>query len=422
MRCLQAADILLPVQGTDLRRWAVIACDQFTGQPEYWKQVKEYVGDSPSALQMIYPEVYLSSDTEAAYRERITGIQSNMKRYLSEGVLSEAVHQGYVLTVRETESGIRAGLIAALDLEAYEYARDTKAPIRATEETVRSRIPARVGIRREAVLESPHVMLLLDDKLCRLIEPLYKKKDSYRRLYDLELMLGGGRLQGYAVEGDDAKELTAQIAEMEQKKPDLFLAVGDGNHSLAAAKSCWEDIKTELPEGERADNPARYALAEVVNLHSPALKFEAIHRVLYGGQMSELMNGFREYLKGQEIAWAEYPDGEDTADIVFIQKGRKSVWRMRDTRGRLAVELIQHYLDIYLGTHPEMELDYIHSRRAVFELAETGEACGIFLNVSGKGSLFPAIQAGGVLPRKTFSVGKDSEKRYYMECRRIIRN
>lgn len=421
MGCLQAADILLPVQGTDLNKWAVIACDQFTGQPEYWKRVKDCVGDSPSVLQMIYPEVYLGSDNENAYRERIAGIQRNMKSYLSDGVLTEAVHQGYVLVVRETESGVRVGLVAALDLEAYEYVKDTKAPVRATEETVQSRIPARVGIRREAVLESPHVMLLLDDELCMLIEPLYEKKDSYRRLYDLELMLGGGRLQGYAIEGEDAKELTEQIAEMERKSPEFFLAVGDGNHSLAAAKACWEHIKMGLSKDESENHPARYALAEIVNLHSPALRFQAIHRVLYGGQIDALMDGFREYLKEQEISWMECAEEGHAADIIFFQDSQRSAWRLQDTNGRLAVEVIQHFLDIYLDGHPEMELDYIHSEDAVLEMAKKGEACGILLSVSDKGALFPAIQAGGVLPRKTFSVGKDFEKRYYMECRKIMR-
>lgn len=420
MGCLQPADILLPVQGTDLNKWAVIACDQFTGQPEYWKQVEDYVGDSPSVLQMIYPEVYLGSDNESVYREKIAGIQRNMKSYLSDGVLSESVHQGYVLVVRETESGIRIGLVAALDLEAYEYVKDTKARVRATEETVQSRIPVRVGIRKEAILESPHVMLLLDDEPCTLLEPLYKKKDNYRRLYDLELMLEGGRLQGYAIEGEDAKELTEQIAEMERKTPDFFLAVGDGNHSLAAAKACWEHIKMGLSKDECENHPARYALAEIVNLHSPALKFQAIHRVLYGGQMNALMDGFREYLKEQEISWTECAEKDHAADIIFIQDSQRSAWRIKDMNGHLAVEVIQHFLDIYLDGHPEMELDYIHSEAAVLEMTKKKEACGILLSVSGKGSLFPAIQAGGVLPRKTFSVGRDSEKRYYMECRRIM--
>lgn len=419
MGCLQAADILLPVQGTDLRKWAVIACDQFTGQPEYWKQVEEYVGDSPSALQMIYPEVYLGGDDENVYRERIAGIQSKMRAYLSDGVLEEAVHRGYVLVERQTGSGVRVGLVAALDLEAYEYVKDTNAPVRATEETVRSRIPARVGIRKGAAIESPHVMLLLDDELCMLLEPLYKKKDSYRKLYDLELMLGGGRLRGYAIEGEIAKELTAQIEEMERRTPDLFLAVGDGNHSLAAAKSCWELIKQTLTEDERESHPARYALAEIVNLHSTALEFQAIHRVLYGARIDALTDGFREYLREQGMSWTECDEKAGAADLVFVQKGQRSAWKMADTDDRLAVEVIQHFLDIYLDRHPKMELDYIHSEQAVLEMAEKN-ACGMLLRDSDKGSLFPAIRAGGVLPRKAFSVGKDSEKRYYMECRRIM--
>ncbi len=420
MGCLQGADILLPVPGTDLEKWAVIACDQFTGQPEYWEQVQKYVGDSPSALRIIYPEAYLSSDTGDAYRQRIAKIQMEMKRYLSEGILSEAVHEGYVLVIRETGSGIRVGLAAALDLEAYEYKKGVKALVRATEETVSERIPARVGIREEAVLESPHAMLLFDDREYGLLENLYKKKEEYRRLYDVELMFGGGRLQGYAIDGKEAEKLTAQLEELEQKHSEPFLAVGDGNHSLAAAKACWEIVKSKLPCEKWKDHPARYALTEIVDLRSPALEFQAIHRVLYGGRMEDLMEGFREYLGSREITWTENTGAKGTGGIGFVQGNRRSAWHITDTKGHLAVELVQHYLDGYLARHKEIELDYIHSRSAVEELAEKEGVCGILLEASGKDSLFPAIRAGNVLPRKAFSVGKDSEKRYYMECRRIM--
>lgn len=419
MACLHTADILLPAEGIDRKKWPVIACDQFTSQPEYWKQVEEYVGDAPSTLRIIYPEAYLGNDDEAAYARRLDAVQRNMERYLSDGIMTEGVRQGYVLTVRETEAGIRCGLIAALDLEAYDYTENPESPVRATEETVQERIPVRVGIRRNALVESPHVMMLLDDAECRLLEPLYQNREKLRQLYDTELMLGGGKVCGYAVEGTEAEILTDKLTELEQKGAEIFLAVGDGNHSLAAAKACWERLKESLPEKELERHPARYALVEVVNLHSPALEFEAIHRVLYGGRIDAVMEEFQRYLELWGGCRTEAACNEREADIVFVQGKRREGIRLSHTEGHLAVELLQHFLDEYLREHPALELDYVHSPEAAAELAGEGKACSMLLRSIDKSSLFPAIQAGGVLPRKTFSIGTEVQKRYYMECRRL---
>ena len=420
MACLHAANILLPAKGTNRKKWAVIACDQFTSQPEYWEKAEEYVGSAPSALRLIYPEAYLNSDDKDSYQRRIAGIRENMEQYLSEGIMTEEVHQGYVLTVRETAAGIRVGLIAALDLESYNYTNKTQNKVRATEETVQERIPVRVGIRRNALVESPHVMMLLDDPSERLLEPLYQKREKFRRLYDTELMLGGGNVCGYAIEGMDAEELTERITEMERESQEIFLAVGDGNHSLAAAKNCWEDLKERL-SGRKTDTyPGRYALVEVVNLHSPSLEFEAIHRVLYGGEPEKVAEGFCKYLEGRGMRAAEEWTDESTADIILVQGARRKGLRLPDAEGHLAVELLQHFLDVYLKEHAGMELDYVHSPEAVEELTGEGKACGMLLRSIEKSSLFPAIYAGGVLPRKTFSIGTESQKRYYMECRRLV--
>lgn len=419
MACLQRANILLPAKGIDKKKWAVIACDQFTSQPEYWEQVEEYVGNEPSTLRIIYPEVYLGNDDEAMYSQRLTDIQLNMKRYLTEGILEETVHEGYVLTVRETKSGAQIGLLAALDLESYDYRKDSACAVRATEETVQERIPVRVGIRENALVESPHVMMLLDDISCRVLEPLYKRRQEFRRLYDTELMFGGGRVCGYAVEGEEAEALTAELEELENQNPEIFLAVGDGNHSLAAAKTCWEKRKNALSEEASRMHPARYALVEIVNLHSPALKFEAIHRVVYGGEMNKLVEGFQESIKSYRECKALEWDDEKTADLVFLQGSRRIGLKFSDTKGHLPVELLQHFLDDYLKEHPEMEIDYVHSPEAVEELAESGNVCGILLRTMDKRRLFPAICAGGVLPRKTFSLGSECQKRYYMECRKL---
>lgn len=419
MACLHKANILLPAKEIDRKKWAVIACDQFTSQPEYWKQVEDYVGGEPSTLRIIYPEVYLGNDDEAMYSQRLADIQLNMKRYLTEGILVEEVQEGYVLTVRETESGIQIGLLAALDLETYDYGKSSASAVRATEETVQERIPVRVGIRENALVESPHVMMLLDDALCRVLEPVYQKRGKLRRLYDTELMFGGGKVCGYAVEGDEAETLTAKLAELEGENREIFLAVGDGNHSLAAAKTCWEKLKDDLSEEQAGMHPARYALVEIVNLHSPALKFEAIHRVIYGGEMNELLAGFQKYLQSfGESRMQEWND-EKTADIVFLQGAGRAGIKLAGTKGRLPVELLQCFLDGYVREHSELEIDYVHSPETVKELAEDGKACGVLLCTMDKKSLFPAISAGGVLPRKTFSLGDECQKRYYMECRRL---
>lgn len=419
MACVHAADILLPAGGIDVERWAVIACDQFTSQPEYWERVEQYVGDAPSTLHMIYPEVYLGNEDEAAYTQRLAGIQMNMRRYLAEGILTEEVHEGYVLTVRETEAGTRVGLIGALDLETYDYVRDSTSMVRATEETVRERIPVRVGIRKSALVESPHVMMLLDDASCKLLEPLYQKKAEFRRLYDTELMFGGGNVCGYAVEGVEAEALTEKLVSMEQESSEIFLAVGDGNHSLAAAKTCWEKLKESLTEDEIRTHPARYALVEVVNLHNSSLEFEAIHRVLYGGEMNAVTEGLKLYLEScGQYKVVECSD-EREADIVFVQGECRIGLRLFQTEGHLAVELLQHFLDGYLRDNPEARIDYVHSKEAVEELCKEENACGMLLRPIDKSSLFPAIYAGGVLPRKTFSIGTEYQKRYYMECRRL---
>lgn len=418
MAVLQGADILLPADTVDVKKWAVIACDQFTSQPKYWNQVESFVGDEWSTLHMIYPEVYLSTDNGTVYKERIRKIQNYMENCLKDGILAERIHQGYVLTVRETDAGTRVGLLAALDLEAYDYSRNAKSRVRATEATVQARIPVRVGIREGAPVEIPHVMMLLDDIQCRLIEPLYDRRDTLPKLYNTDLMMGGGRVSGYAVEGAEAEELTSVLEEMEKENDGIFLAVGDGNHSLAAAKACWEEVKKSLTEEECINHSARYALVEVVNIHSPALAFYPIHRIVFGGNREAVAGDFCEWLQSCGICWNETREASE-ADVTFVQKEWAYHLRLTDTKGRLAVEILQGFLDEYLRAHSELCLDYVHDEQAVVKLSEEQSACGILLRAVDKRILFSAIAAGGVLPRKTFSIGEDYQKRYYMECRRL---
>lgn len=421
MACLQAADILLPAKEIDINKWSVIACDQFTSQPEYWQQVEEYVGEAPSALRLIYPEVYLGVDDRIAYEHRTGEIQANMEKYLAEQVLTEQVHQGYVLTVRTTEAGVRIGLVAALDLESYDFVKGTSAPVRATEETVASRIPVRVGIRKGALVESPHVMMLMDDRRYGILESLYQKRKELRRLYDLELMFGGGRLCGYAVEGTEAEALTEQLLGAERDSGRLFLAAGDGNHSLATAKTCWELVKENLSGEEREGHPARYTLVEVVDLYSPALQFEAIHRVLFGVKMEAAARDMEEYLGNREVEIVVCPENKEAADITFVQGVQRVSWKLENVHGSLTVKLLQEFLDEYLRRHPEGKLDYVHSEQAVIRLSEEQNACGILLGDIDKSELFAAIHRGCTFPRKTFSIGEPVQKRYYMECRRLTK-
>lgn len=417
---LRPADILLPCAGIDMKKWAVIACDQFTSQPEYWKRVEDYVQDAPSMLRLIYPEVHLNTDDKQAYAERIAAIQAEMTDYVRKGVLTERVQQGYVLTVRRTSAGDRIGLVAALDLEKYDYHVGTNAPVRATEATVKERIPVRVGIREGASLESPHVMVLMDDSKEQLLEALYKERMSFEKLYDTDLMEDGGHVTGYAVTGTYAGRVLARLQQMEAECNGIFLAVGDGNHSLASAKTCWENVKKKLTKEEWADHPMRYALVEVVNLYSPSLLFYPIHRVMYDCDGDTLVNGFAEYLANRDMQLAETEDSS-LADVTFIYKENKAAYRIEKRAGHLPVELLQKYLDEYLKKYPKQELDYVHSETAAEQIAEEGRGCAVILGAFDKSTLFDAIEAGGVLPRKTFSIGEDIQKRYYMECRKLTK-
>ncbi|MCD7893508.1 MAG: DUF1015 domain-containing protein [Erysipelotrichaceae bacterium] len=402
--CFRSANILLPNKNIDQSKWAVVACDQYTSQQDYWQDVENIVGDEPSTLHIIYPEVYLGKDDE-----RIGRIQNKMQSYVDEGIVEESIQDGFVLVERKTDAGTRLGLVGVIDLEAYDFTPGTDAPIRATEGTIASRIPPRLRIRENALLECSHVMVLIDDKAQRLIEPLYEKKETLECIYDMDLMGNGGHLRGYSVIDDKAKEVNALLCQMEKDSGDFFLAVGDGNHSLATAKTHWNNVKASL---NVEDHPARYALVELVNLHSPALFFEPIHRVLFNVDMNDVYHGFIDYLKQKDIA---YTHGED---IVFLNEQQEIHMQLLNKDGRIPLDILQNYLDQYLESHQDAFIDYVHGKDAVKELA-TKNNTGILLGSINKDTLFPAIAAGGVLPRKTFSMGEANEKRYYVECRKI---
>ena len=403
--CFLPADILLPDAAADFEKWAVVACDQFTSQPAYWQKAAQIVGDAPSTLNIVYPEVYLAEGDA-----RIASIRQAMADYMRRGVLQTRVKNGFVLVRRVTESGERLGLVGRLDLEQYDFTPGTSAPVRATEGTILSRIPPRVRIRQGAPIESPHVMMLLADAAMRLIEPLAQME--LPKLYDTELMLGGGQISGFAVEGETAARTAELIARMQRESGGFFLAVGDGNHSLATAKACWEQIKPTLTAEQRASHPARFALCELVNLYSPALVFRPIHRVIFGADIDDLQSGFELYLRAHGMTLTE------GGEITLVQNGERRGFAVSGRGERLPVDVLQKYLDQACGEKNGWSLDYVHGDEDAAGLAQNGAAAAL-LGAMDKRALFPAIAAGGVLPRKTFSMGEATEKRYYMECRAI---
>lgn len=407
--CFKSTNILLPKKDTNMYQWSVVACDQYTSQLDYWKEVENIVEDAPSTLNLIFPEVYLGKD-----ENRIQNVHDNMKQYVENHILEETIQDGFVLVERETKSGIRLGLVGVIDLEAYDFTPGSSL-IRATEGTIQSRIPPRLKIREGANIEIPHVMVLIDDPKKQLIEPLYQQKELLSILYDTDLMLNGGHIKGYAVVNQKADEVNQLLYDLQQQCNGLFLAVGDGNHSLATAKVYWENIKKELPINQQRDHPARYAMVELVNLHSPALIFEPIHRVLFNINVQEFINQFKDYLVSNDI---QFNDGDD---IIIIDKDKELGLSLSQTNGRLPIDILQHFIDEYLEAHQEITIDYVHGDEALETLGRKIGNCGIRLGAIDKNTLFPAIAAGGVLPRKTFSMGEAYEKRYYIESRKIVK-
>lgn len=402
------ANILLPDSDTDLSKWAVIACDQYTSQPEYWHQVESTIGHSPSSYNIIYPEVYLGENNS-----RIDKIHNTMSEYIEDGILTEKVHEGFVLVERTVSGRTRVGIIGAIDLDAYEYKADCKAAVRATEGTILSRIPPRVEIRRNAPIETSHVMVLLNDKKKKIIEHIYANKDELEQLYDFELMLGGGHIRGFAITGEKAQRIADEIQEL-QNQEEIVFAIGDGNHSIAAAKAYWEEISKNLPESERKCHPARFALAEVVNLYSPATIFEPIHRIVFRIEINKFESVLRKYFIEQNTS-----SGSDS-EIIIVNNSRERRFIPKACGQYLSIELVQNVLDEYLSQALKTSIDYIHGEENVRKLCEQNrDSTGILLKGIPKGDLFSVLKTGQVLPRKSFSMGEANEKRYYVECRKI---
>ncbi|MCF0106058.1 MAG: DUF1015 domain-containing protein [Holdemanella sp.] len=404
--CFREAKMLLPNKEVDLKTWAIIACDQFTSQPEYWHEVEKRIEDKPSTYNLVYPEVYLDEKMQ-----RINTIHDNMDAYLNEGILNQEI-QGYIYVKRMTTTGIRHGLIGMIDLEDYDYNPEHKTLIRSTEETVLERIPPRMIIREEASIELPHILLLIDDTEKGLIEPLEEACDQFDLLYDFDLMLEGGHIKGYHVNKEQTSRINAWITDKQKTSHGLFMVAGDGNHSLATAKAYWEFVKSTLPEEKWEDAKERYALVELVNIHDASLQFEPIHRLLLNVDYDNMMKSFRMYLDSLDMYLSK---GED---LIFIENGNQHGYSIQKSNGRITVDILQKFLDGYIKRF-DARIDYIHGKNDLIELSKKEASCGILLKGMKKEELFPGVVAGGVLPRKTFSMGEATDKRYYIECRKI---
>lgn len=400
-----SADILLPKQVT-IDKWAVVACDQFTSQPEYWRRVRTFVGDEPSTIHLVFPEAELETEGQSKIKE----INENMRRYVLEGIFEE-YKDSYIYVERTMKNGtIRKGVVGLIDLEEYSYKADAKTKIQATEKTVVERIPPRMEIRRDAELELPHVLLFCDDQEKQVIEPLESRKDYLKKMYDFDLMEDGGHIVGWLVDGEEAEAFASRFSDYEakmQNEKSLILAVGDGNHSLATAKACYEEYKEKNPELDWANHPARYALVELENIHDEAQEFEPIHRVVTNVDADKLLSELKETISADRGIAIKYCIGAQEEEIY-----------LRRDLGQLAIGVLQNFLDDYLERN-EGIIDYIHGEEVVRELSREEKSIGFLVPTIEKEQLFEGIARDGVLPRKTFSMGHAQEKRYYLECRRI---
>lgn len=441
-------DILLPKKNIDMKKWSVIACDQFTSEPEYWEEVKEITQKSPSTINLIFPEVFLETETQDQKEERISNINNAMEMYSNKHEIFE-LHTTCAIYIDRKTSHVpsRKGLVLAVDLEKYDYSKGSQSLIRATEGTIIDRLPPRMKVRRNAILESPHIMLLIDDPERTVIEPLSQNTNRLEKVYDFDLMLNGGHISGYKISDkeimDNITRALNSLASQElfeakygvgKEKGVLLFAAGDGNHSLATAKACWEEIKPSLTETEMETSPARYALVEIVNVHDAGLEFEPIHRVAFNIDHNLFFESLCKFYKSNgascEITICENQDDMQNRMKASAQEaGKHSIgYVIKDQWGiitiynpwlNLEVGTLQVFLDEYLKEKPKVVIDYIHGFESVTKLGTKPNNIGFFLPSMNKNDLFKTVILDGALPRKTFSMGEATEKRYYIECRKI---
>ncbi len=402
-RIIAAPHILLPKEGTDMSLYAVIACDQFTSQIEYWNDLKKMIGNKVSTFHMIYPEAYLENTNQDQY---IKGINKNIESYLENNDLVD-IGESFILVERVTDYGVRRlGLVLSIDLEEYSYKRGVACSIKASEATIEERIPPRLRIRKDAPIELPHTLLLFDDKEKTIVEELYAHRNELPCVYDFEMNQKGGHIRGYLIK-DTEKVISKFNALYEKNNNGLMFVVGDGNHSLATAKAHWENIKKNLSLEEQKNHPARYALVEANNIYDEGIVFEPIHRILFN-----CSNEFIDELKKVCV-------GVDQGCYVYNKKTGKSPLKTPKNAAE-TYQIIQKFIDEYLVKHPETKVDFIHDESSLLEIADKKpNSVAILMPALGKSDIFEFVAKDMVLPRKSFSMGHASEKRYYLEAKRI---
>lgn len=438
---IDISSVLIPASDIDLEKWSVIACDQYTSEPSYWEKVKEFVGHAPSTLHLIFPEVYLERESSGEKQKRIESINNAMCRYIENKYFRE-IKNSIIYVERKNAAGkTRKGLVFAVDLENYDFSQGSRSLIRATEGTIMDRLPPRIRIRENACLELPHIMLLIDDRDFGIIENLTLEKDKMPHLYSFSLMMNSGHLDGYQVNDETllnnifngllklkSKDIFMKKYGVDDSYSPLLFAVGDGNHSLATAKSCWDSLKQNLSSEECRTHPARYALIELVNVHDPALEFEPIHRLLFNVDVQDVLSSFIKFYTGKGVKCGfeyvknmrEIPENRPEKHVIAFSHNGKTAYLWADKPlFTLDVATLQSFLDVYLKENQDAGLDYVHGEDIVNELSEKDGNMGFFLSPMDKNDLFKTVILDGTLPRKTFSMGEADEKRFYMECRKL---
>lgn len=419
----QRADIILPKFSKDsekMKKWSVVACDQYTSEPEYWRAVSEFTADSETTLNLTVPEIYLAdSDIE----DRIKKTNEYMKKYSDAGVFTEYKNT-YIFVERKLKNGaVRLGIVGMVDLEQYDYTKGSTTQIRATEGTVISRIPPRLKVRRDALLELPHIMMLIDDERCEIVEANCAVKDTFEKLYDFDLMQDSGHITGYKMSEEACERLDAKLAALSDldsfnkkygvnEKSPLVYAMGDGNHSLATAKAHYENLKAETGEDNAKNSPARYALCELINLHDSSLVFEAIHRVVFGASGKAFLAALE---KEYSVSYDENAVGQS---FVFVFGGEMKKVTVTNPEEYLTVATVQRALDAFVSENGG-EIDYIHGEDVVEKHCEDSANFGIIFGAMDKADLYKSVILDGALPRKTFSMGDACDKRFYTEARKI---
>ena len=429
---LAVPEVFIPVNTRELEKWAVVACDQFTSQPGYWQKVEEFIGNAPSTYKLILPEAFLGTDKEVSHKNAIPIL---MREYLEKGVLKK--NEGFIFIEREIGGKSRKGLLAALDLERYDFKPDSESLIRATEGTIIDRLPPRIEIRKHALLEIPHILVLIDDPEGEVITQIASYQSELTKLYDFELMMDGGHISGYLVDKPDVEQkiinslkrlLFPEIQKIkyslsEQKHP-LLYAVGDGNHSLATAKSIWDQIEDK----SNSTHPARFAMVEIVNIHDPAIQFGPIHRIIKNvnsAKAQSIFENLRGYCRIKENLSINAMQDQvnkqktDQQTFGFIHEDQVCLAEIIEPSHTLTVGSLQNLLDELISNNNSLEIDYIHGEETLKELSTSPGIIGFYLPTMGKNQLFESVIKDGPLPRKTYSMGEANEKRYYLESRRI---